>query len=322
LLETGSVIIATGSCLDFPDIPGLNEVGMTTNQVLELERMPNSVLVWGTLPMAVEIANSLSVFGCRVALATEHSRILPQEDHDTSQRIAQALREQGVELLLKYNLEAVRKSNNGYEAVLVGRDEKVVPIEKVLISQRKPNTEHAGLEAAGVKLNADGSVAVNDKLETSMPGIYAIGDAVGGWMLSHAASAMAVTAAENAMGQAKTFPFHLIPRGIWTIPQVGAVGLSEEAAEKKGIDVEVGVFPFAINGVAMAYDQMAGAVKIVSDPRYGEILGVHIIGANATDLVGEAVLAMQLECTVKELANSIRVHPTFSEAVVDSSRMC
>jgi dihydrolipoamide dehydrogenase len=270
--------------------------------------------------MAVEIANSLSVFGCKVVLATEHARLLPREDHDTSQRIAQALREQGVELLLNYNLEAVRKSESGYEAVLAGRDQKVVPVEKVLISQRRPNTEHTGLEAAGVKLNEDGSVAVNDKLETSVPGIYAVGDAVGGWMLSHAASSMAVTAAENTMGRAKSFAFHLIPRGIWTIPQVGAVGLSEAEAEKKGIDVEVGVFPFAINGAAMAYDEMAGAVKVVSDSRYGEILGVHIIGANATELVGEAVLAMQLECTVKEFANSIRVHPTFSESVVDSSR--
>jgi dihydrolipoamide dehydrogenase len=122
------------------------------------------------------------------------------------------------------------------------------------------------------------------------------------------------------MGQARPFPFHLIPRGIWTIPQVGAVGLSEEAAEKKGIDVEVGNFPYAVNGIAMAYDEMAGTVKIVSDSRYGEILGVHIVGANATELIGEAVLAMQLECTVKELARSIRVHPTFSEAVVDAGR--
>jgi len=320
ILETRNVIIATGSCLDIPNIPGLDDVVMTTDQVLNLELMPACVLVWETLPMAVEIANTLSVFGSKMVLATEHPRILPQEDHDTSQRIAQSLREQGVELLLKYKLESVRRSDDGYEAVLAGREQKVVPIEKVLISQRKPNTEHTGLEQAGVKLNQDGSIAVNAKLETSMPGIYAIGDAIGGWMLSHAASSMAVTAAENAMGQTKSFPFHLIPRGIWTIPQVGSVGLSEEEAEKKGLDVEVGDFPYAINGVAMAYDEMAGAVKIVSDSRYGEILGVHIVGANATDLVGEAVLAMQLECTVKELANSIRVHPTFSESVVDSSR--
>ncbi len=320
LLEAGRVIIATGSCHDIPDIPGLPDVAMTTDQVLELDRLPSSVLVWGTLPMAVEIANTLRVFGCKVVLATEQSRILPQEDHDTSQRIAQALRQQGVELLLKYKLAEVRHSESGYEAILIGRDEKVMAIDKVLISRRKPNTGNTGLEPAGVKLNEDGSIAVDDKLETSVPGVYAVGDAVGGWMLSHAASSMAVTAAENALGEANPYPFHLVPRGIWTIPQVGAVGLSEEEAEKNGFDIEVGDYPLAINGVAMAYDEMEGAVKVVSDSRYGEILGVHIVSPNATDLVGEAVLAMQLECTVKELAKGIRVHPTFSESVVDSSR--
>jgi dihydrolipoamide dehydrogenase len=302
VLETKKIIVATGSCLDIPDIPGLEGVAMTTDQFMDLEQIPASVLVWGSLPMAVEIANTLAVFGSKVYLATEQSRILPHEDRETSQRIAQALRE------------------HSYKAVLVGRDEKVVKIEKVLISQRKPNTAQIGLDQVGVKLNEDGSIAVNDKLETSVPGIYAIGDAIGGWMLSHAASSAGVTAAENAMGQAVLFPFHLIPRGIWTIPQVGAVGLSEEEAAKKGIDVEVGDFPYAVNGLAMACDEMVGAVKIVSEPRYGEILGVHIVSANATELVGEAVLAMQLECTIKELANSIRVHPTFSESIVDASR--
>ncbi|NVL93025.1 MAG: NAD(P)/FAD-dependent oxidoreductase, partial [Desulfobacterales bacterium] len=228
ILEAKKVIIATGSSLDIPDIPGLEEAVMTTDQFLDLERVPASVLVWGTLPMAVEIANTLSVFGSKVYLTTEHSRILPQEDRDTSQRIAQALREQGVELLLKYAVESIRKSEKGFVAILAGPDEQLVEVEKVLVSQRKPNTSNIGLDQAGVKLNEDGGIAVNDKLETSVPGIYAVGDATGGWMLSHAASSMAVTAAENAMHQARSFPFHLIPRGIWTIPQVGAVGLSEE----------------------------------------------------------------------------------------------
>lgn len=320
ILETKKVIIATGSCLDIPAIPGLEEVALTTDQFMDLEQIPARVLVWGTLPMAVEIATTLSVFGSKVVLATEHPRILPLEDHDTSQRLTQALREQGIELMLKHSFESVRKSANGHEAILVGREEKVVEVEKVLVSGRKPNTTQIGLDQVGVTLKQDGGIAVNDKLETSVPGIYAIGDAVGGWMLSHAASSMAVTAAENAMAHVSSFPFHLIPRGIWTIPQVGAVGLSEEEAEKKGVEVEVGDFPYAINGIAMACDEMAGAVKIISDHRYGEILGVHIVGANATELVGEAVLAMQLECTVKELTRSIRVHPTFSESVVDAGR--
>jgi dihydrolipoamide dehydrogenase len=122
------------------------------------------------------------------------------------------------------------------------------------------------------------------------------------------------------MGKTGVYPFHLIPRGLWTIPEVGAVGISEEEAEKKGLDIDVGSFPYAINGLAMIRGQVEGAVKIVSDARHGEILGVHIVGAGATDLVGEAVLAMQLEATVNELARSIRIHPTYSETVVDAAR--
>ncbi|UCF92411.1 MAG: dihydrolipoyl dehydrogenase [Desulfobacterales bacterium] len=320
VLAARKIMIATGSCLDILDLPGLEEAALTTNQILELDRVPSSLLVWGGDHIQVEIASTLSVLGCKVHLISPQPRILPHEDHDTSQRIAQALREAGVEVLSRYTLEAVRPSANGCEALLTGPDERRLEVEKVLLAARKPNSAHLGLDQVGVKVDPDGAIAVNERLETSVPGIYAIGDVTGGWMLSHAASSMAVTAAENAMGQARKFPFNLIPRGIWTIPEVGAVGLSEEEAENKGFDVEVGDFPYAINGLAMARNAMSGAVKIVSEAQYGEILGVHIVGANATDLVGEAVLAMQLECTAKALAHSIRVHPTFSEAVVDAGR--
>jgi dihydrolipoamide dehydrogenase len=129
-----------------------------------------------------------------------------------------------------------------------------------------------------------------------------------------------IVVGQGCTGNKRKFPFHLIPRGIWTIPEVGAVGLSEEEVEKQGMDVEVGIFPYSINGLAMSRNEMDGAVKIISDARYGEILGVHIVGANATELVGEAVLAMQLEASTRELARSIRVHPTFSENVVDAAR--
>jgi dihydrolipoamide dehydrogenase len=177
-----------------------------------------------------------------------------------------------------------------------------------------------GLEDLGVRLNDDGSVWVNERLETTVSAIYAIGDATGGWMLSHAASAMGITAAENAMGKMTTFPSRLVPRGVWTFPEVGAVGLSEEEAEKRGIDVEVGSFPYSINGLALARNEPVGAVKVISDTQYGEILGVHIVGPHATELIGEAVIAMQLESTIGELAKSIRIHPAFSEAVVEAAR--
>jgi len=320
ILEGKRIILATGSRLDVPDVPGLEEAALTTDQVLEMTEVPSSVLIWGSGPIEVEMATVLNSFGSKVILAFESRRLLPREDGDTSQRLAQALREQGVEVLSRLTLKSVRKSKGGYEGILSGTEGRGVEVEKVLVASRRPNTGHLGLEQVGVRLNEDGTIWVNQALETSVHGIYAIGDATGGWMLSHASSSMAVTAAEGAMGQTGKFPFHLIPRVVWTFPQVGSVGLSEEEADKEGLDIEVGDFPYSINGLAMSRNEMAGAVKIIADGRHGEILGVHIVGANATELVGEAVLAMQLECTARELARSIRAHPTFSEAVVDAAR--
>ena len=320
-LEAKAIIVATGSVLNIPTIPGMEDAAMTTDQVFDMTEPPASLLVWGSAgPIEVEMASLLNDFGCKVHLITESHRILPLEDGDTSQRIAQSLREQGVEILTRYSLKGVQKSDEGYDCTLEGPEAKTVSVQRVLVSARKPNTARLGLEEVGVSIKEDGGIEINDKLETTAKGIYAIGDATGGWMLSHAASSMAVVAAENAMGGGKAYPHHLIPRGIWTSPQVGSVGLSEEAAEDLGMDVEVGDFPYSINGLAMARGEMAGAVKVVTDAKFGAILGVHIVGSNATELVGEAVMAIQLEATVNELANSIRVHPTFSESVVDAAR--
>jgi dihydrolipoamide dehydrogenase len=238
----------------------------------------------------------------------------------SSQWVAQGLREQGVEIVTRASLESVKKKKGGFVCQLAGPKERTVEVAKVLVSSRTPNTADMGLDKLGVQLDNTGFVEVKDTLETSVAGIYAIGDCTGGWMLSHSSSSMAVTAAENAMGQSGKYPFQLIPRGSWTVPEVGAVGLSEEEAEKQGLEIEIGIFPYSINGLAAARNEVDGAVKIVSEAKYGEILGVHVVGGGATELVGEAVLAMQLECTAHEFARSIRIHPTFSEAVVDAAR--
>jgi len=320
LIETRKIIIATGSTLAVPNISGLNEAAFTTDDVLDMTEVPSSVLVCGSGFIEVEMAFLLNTFGCKVFLVAESRRILPREDGDTGQRLAQALREQGVEVLTRSILQSAEKTKTGFSCLISGAKDQSVEVLKVLVSERRPNTANLGLEPVGMQLNEDGSIQVNENLETTVDGIYAIGDVTGGWMLSHAASSMAVVAAENAVGKPRKFPFHLIPRGIWSFPEVGAVGISEEEADEQGLDVEVGDFPYSINGLAMVRDEVRGAVKIISDARYGEILGVHIVGANATELVGEAVLAMQLEATAKELARSIRVHPTFSESVVDAAR--
>ncbi len=320
-VETKNIIIATGSYPIIPDIKGFNGALLTTDEVLDMSDAPSSVLVWGEAgPIDVEMAALLNILGSKVFIATPHQRILPMEDHDSSQRLEQAFREQGIQVLNRSKLESVEKTQNNFTAFLTGRDDRRVEVEKILFTGRKPYTVDLGLEQAGVQFNEDGNVLVNENLQTSVTGIYAVGDITGGWMNSHAASAMAVTAAENAMGQTNEFHIHLVPRGIWTFPQIGAVGLTEEQAEKNGVEVEVGDFPYSMNGLAMCHGELAGSVKIVSDASCGEIIGIHIVGANATELVGEAVLALQLECTADELAHSIRVHPTLSEALVDAGR--
>lgn len=320
--EAKRIIVATGSSLAFPAISGLEEAAITTDQVLEMTEVPSSVLICDAGCIEVEMASLMNSFGCKVVLATESPRILPLEDHDTSQRITQSLREKGVEVLTRHSLKSIAKaeSGTGWSCVLAGAKERSVDVQNVLVASRKPSTADMGLEQVGVKLNEDGGIQINNRLETSVKGVYAIGDVTGGWMLSHAASSMAITAAENCMGKSGVYPLNLIPRGLWTCPEVGAVGLSEEEAEKKGLEIEVGSLPYAINGLAMVRNEVEGSVKIIADAQYGEILGVHIVGAAATDLVGEAVLAMQLEATVNELARSIRVHPTYSETVVDAAR--
>lgn len=319
-IEAKSIIIATGSSLSGAAKPAEADLCFTTDDLLDMVEPPGSVLVCGAGYIEVEMAGVLSAFGSKVTMVCESGRILPKEDPETSQRISQVLRATGVEILPGSSLQGLNTSQEGASAKIGGKSDLSVTVDKVLLSGRVPNTSNMGLEAVGVELTEDQAIRVDDYLQSSVEGIYAIGDATGGWMLSHMASSMAVFAAENAMGNKRKYPFNLVPRCLWTRPQMAAVGLSEDEAEERGFDVETGSFPFSVNGLAMAYDEVGGSVKVVSDARYGEILGVHIVGTNATEIIGEAVTAMQLEATVQELARSIRVHPTFSEAVVDAAR--
>ena len=319
-LKTKSIILATGSELNTSLIKGLENSVWTTNHMINMTEVPSSVLIWGSEAIEVEMACLLNALGSKVVLAFESRRILPDEDSDISQRLSQALREQGVEILSRSILKSIELCRGGYRVILSDPDEKIIEVQKVLAASRSPRSSNMGLRQIGIEIDKKAGICINDKLETNIDGIYAVGDVTGGCMLSHVATSMAVIAAENAMGGSSKFLFHLIPRGIWAMPEIGAVGLSEEAAEKAGIDFEVGHFPYAINGLAMARGEMNGAVKIISNAQSGEIIGVHIIGSRATELIGESVLAMQLKATASDLSNSIRIHPTFSEAGIEAAR--
>ena len=316
-IEAKNIIVATGSVLDMPDIPGLSGAAFTTDDLLDMKAVPASVLITDPTYIGVEMAVLLSILGSKVVYAVPGPRILPDEDQDSSQRLAQSLRERGVQILPRHTLVKVAGKTCTLKS---GDKEQTVEAEKVLVSGRKPFSKGLGLEALGVRFGDDGGIVVDGQCRTACPSIFAIGDCTGGWMLSHVASAMAICAAENCMGTPSKYPAHLVSRAIWGSPEMGSVGLSEEQAERKGYEVEVGGFPYSINGYAMLRGEVDGAVKMVSDAETGEILGVHIVGSNASELIGEAVLAMQLECTVREFAKGFRVHPAFCETVIDAAR--
>ncbi|GAB4283176.1 MAG: dihydrolipoyl dehydrogenase [Deferrisomatales bacterium] len=320
VLEGRALVIATGSRSEIPAVEGLDQAATPAEAVPDLAEIPSSVLVWGGGPMDVEMAGLFRSLGAEVHLAAGPDGLLPREDDDTAARVAKALFDLGVRVHLNRALEAVRRSGDGWEAHLSGPGAEPVRVERVVTSARRAHSEGLGLEEVGVARAPDGSVRVNARLETSVPGIYAAGDVTGGWMLSHAATAMGRVAARNALGGSATFASHLVPRGIWGVPEVGSVGLTEEQAEEEGFEVAVGEFPYAANGLAAAQGEGEGAVKIVSERRCGEILGVHIVGKGATELLGEALLAIQLEATAGEWARGMRLHPTFSESLVEAAR--
>lgn len=315
-----NLIIATGSRASSPDIPGLKDALLSSDQALEMKSIPSSLMVYGAGPIELEFATILASFGCNVSLVTDSRRILPSEDQESNQRLVQVLNENGVKVHRGQRLDSVKSGRKNFVCCLSGSKEETLEVEKVLCVPRRPNTAELGLVNVGIEVNGDGGIKVNEYLETTVPGIFAIGDAIGGTMQSHAASAMAVVAGENATGRKKPFPFHLIPRGAWSFIEVASVGHTEEDAGDQDYDVTVGEFPYSINGLSMVINKTKGSVRVVTDKQYGKILGVQIVGPNATELIGEAVTAMQFEHTVSELATSIRVHPTLSENIVDAAR--
>jgi dihydrolipoamide dehydrogenase len=315
VLETKFIIVATGSSQCEPGIQGMDkDQVMTAEQVLEMTKVPSSVLIKGSGPIDVEMAVILNAFGAKVHMLSDSARILAKEDGTISQRLTKALRDQGIDILAKYSLKSAAKSGAGVTANLSGAEEKSLEVDKIVVCARKPNTD-LGLDQAGVKLDAKGYIAVNRFLRTSAENIFAIGDVTGGHQVSYAATAMGVIAAENAMGRTVAFNPSLVPRGHWTTPEAASVGITEEEADAQGIEAEIGECPVSVNGVAMAYGETDGTVKVISDPKYGEILGVHIVGPNAVELIWGAAMAMQMEASVEDLAYCLAVHPTFSETI-------
>ena len=319
-LSAGRFIVATGSSPLRLPIPGADLPGvLDSTGALALEALPGSLLVVGGGAVGLEFASLFATLGVRVTLVEMLPRLAPLADRDVGEALRTALAVQRVKAHVNTRITAIEQGQSGLLARLQGpQGELSVEAEKVLIAAgRRPNVEGLGLEAAGVSFDRKG-IQVDERMATNVAGIYAIGDVVGGSMLAHVAMHQGVVAAENALGQQARMRYNAIPSCIFTQPEAASVGLSEEAAREQGYDVRVGRFPFNGNGKAAAQGEIEGFVKIVAEGRYGAVLGMHVVGPHASDLILEGALGLTLEATLDEIAATIHPHPTLGEAVSEA----
>ncbi|SDX66044.1 dihydrolipoyl dehydrogenase [Tepidimicrobium xylanilyticum] len=315
-----NLIIATGAKENFPEIEGLKEAlesGRVINSkgALQLREIPKELVIIGGGVIAVEFATLFNTLGSNVTLIQRSKRILSSVEEEMALTLQKQLIKEGINIVTDTKLKSI--TENG---ILIDhkREEKLFKGDKYLISLGlKPQLK--GIEGLNLELDSKGFIKTNKRLETSVKGVYAIGDLNGKFALAHVASAEGIVAAENIMGIDSIMNYNIVPTGIYTFPELASVGLTEEEARKKGHDITVSKFPLAANGKALAEGEATGFVKIISDNEYGEVIGVHIMASNATDMISEAIVAMQLESTVYDIAKAIHPHPTLSEAVMEAA---
>jgi dihydrolipoamide dehydrogenase len=316
------IILAMGSRpRDIAAFPIDGKRIVNSDQLLELAAIPRRFAVLGAGAVGTEFASVFHRFGATTHLIEMLPRVLPVEDEEISAELEKALRKQGIDVRVGTTLAGMTPSADGLRLELVksGKSD-AIDVDLLLVAVgRAPNTEHCGLEEAGVKLQ-NGMVVVDAQLSTSLSGVFAIGDIVPGPMLAHKASAEGIVAAERIAGHAtRGLNYDKIPGATYCSPEVASVGLSEARARALGHDVAVGKFPWAASGKARILQETTGFVKIVRETRYDEILGIHIIGPRATDLIGEACALIGLEATNEELARIVHPHPTLAEGMLEAA---
>jgi dihydrolipoamide dehydrogenase len=318
-----NVLVATGSSpRALPGIEIDHKTVLSSDSILELPEVPKSLLVIGSGAVGVEFASMYSRFGSKVTILEVLPRIVPVEDEDISRELAASFKRQGMTVYVDARVERVTRNEGGVEVLARTSAEKTETMraEKVLLAVgRKPLSEGIGLEAVGVATER-GYITVDRNMRTSVPGIYAIGDVVPTPWLAHVASAEGVVAVEHMAGrETQPLNYDQVPGCTYCSPEVASIGLTEARARERGHEVAVGKFPFSAIGKARILNETAGFVKIVAEKKYDEILGVHIIGPAATELIAEAGAAMKLEATSEDLVRTIHAHPTLSEAIHEAA---
>jgi len=322
-LKSRNVILATGS--EARLLPGMqaDDRILTNIEILSLEKIPKSLIIVGAGAVGVEFASIYKSFGAEVTILEMLPRLVPLEDEEISKELARVFKKRGIDFYVGVKVEKVEKTKDGVAVSISGegKTQQRIEAEKILIAVgRKPNTENIGLDKVKNIQVERGFIHTDQWMQTGEPGIYAVGDIVAGMpQLAHAGSMEGIVAVSRIAGKpAKPVKRELIPGCTYCEPQIGSVGLTEAAAREKKLDIKVGKFPFAGNSKATIVGAHEGFVKVVAGAKYGEILGVHIIGPGATEMVSEAVTAMENESTIEEMMFTVHAHPTLYEAMGDA----
>lgn len=318
-IDADAILLATGSSWpQLSQFPIDGQRVLTSKEALDLTEIPRSVLIVGGGVEGCEFACLFSGLGSEVSVVEMMPSVLPLEDEDMISTLTRELKKRKVQLFLNTQITKWSAVDQGVRATL-GSGEELVADTMLISVGRRMNSGRLGLDTVGVNVGAKGEILVNEKMETNVSGIYAIGDVTGKSMLAHVASAQGKVAAANAMGQSGSINYDVIPAGIFTLPEIGRVGLTEAQARGRGVPVAVGRFRYAGLGKAQAVGESIGQFKVISEEHTKKILGVHIIGSHAADLVHEAALAMHGGLTVADLAEMIHAHPTVSEGLMEAA---
>jgi dihydrolipoamide dehydrogenase len=321
VIKTKNIIIATGSKVMRLPIPGIDSEGViSSDEALSLSELPSRMLIIGGGVVGIEFAGIFKALGVEVTIVEMLPRILLPIDEEIVRRLTQLLKRKGIEILTDCKVREIKKNNQNLEVLIsTNNGEKKIETEKVLLAAgRVPELGNIDIQGLGIELDK-GAIKVDEKMRTNIPGIYAVGDVVGKIMLAHVASREGIVAVENISGKEVLMDYKVVPNCVFSMPEVASVGLTEEEARKENNNIKVSKFPFTANGKALAMGEAEGLVKIIADADTYELLGFHILGAHASDLIAEGTLALSMEATAFEIVSTIHAHPTLAEAIAEAA---
>jgi dihydrolipoamide dehydrogenase len=322
-LKAKNIIVATGASAIVPTgwkVDG--EFVLTYWEAILQEKLPKSVIVIGSGAIGVEFATIWSSYGAEVTIVEMLPNLVPLEDEEVSAELARTYKKQGIQVMTNHRVEAVEPKDGGVQVKVSGEGgQKTLKADQALLAIGvRPNSRGLGLEDLGVKITEKGMIEIDERMATNVSGIWAIGDVTGKLMLAHVGSAQGIICAENIAGvETITLDYEMLPRVTFSQPQIASFGITEAIAKERGYDVKVGRFPFQANGKALGLGDYTGWVKIITDAKYGEILGAHMIGPEVTELLPELTLAQMMEITTAEIARNVHSHPTLSEVLMEAA---